>query len=361
MRILQVVSDTDRRGAQVFATDLAEALEARGHQVETVALVPGACGGLGVEALGGPGSRWWSRRVLRSLRDRMAGADVTVAHGSSAGPACALAGLGTRRPVVYRQISDSRFWAPTRLKRRRVRATLAAGRLVVALSEFNRAELVDWIGVPPERIVVIPNGAPAARFSPATPAQRAAARAGLGLPARPGVPVVAYVGALAPEKGVDLAVRAVGRLANAHLVVAGTGDEAERLEQLADAVAPGRVWFAGSMTDAVPAYHAADVVLLPSRGGDAMPAVLIEAGLCGRPVVSTAVGAIPEVVVDGETGYVVVPDDLDGITDRVGRVLRDPARRDAMGAAGRTRCLARYEIGPVAQAWDAALVRATSA
>ncbi len=358
MRILQVVSDTDRRGAQVFATDLAPALTARGHDVETVALVPGNAGGLDVEALG---TRWRSVRVLRELRARMGRVDVTVAHGSTTGPACAVANLGLGRPIVYRQISDSRFWAPTRAKRAQVRATLARARVTVALSEFNRHELVEWIGVRPDRIVVVPNGVPADRFPPTTPTTRAAARAALGIPdasASTPVPVVVFVGALAPEKGADLAVRAVGRIDGAQLVVAGAGVEAHRLERLADEVAPGRVHFAGIMADAAPLYHAADLLVLPSRGGDAMPAVIIEAGLCGLPVVSTTVGAIPEMIVDGETGFVVQPDDLDGITDRIGRLLTDPVARAAMGSAARDRCLVRYEIARVAEGWDAALGRA---
>ena len=358
MRILQVVSDTDRRGAQVFATDLAPALRARGHEVETIALVTGASGGLEVEALG---ARWRSAGVLRELRARMARVDVTAAHGSSTGPACALAGLGRGRPVVYRQISDSRFWAPTRAKRAQVRATLASARVVVALSEFNRNELVEWIGVRPERIVVVPNGVPADRFPPATPTARATARAALGVPDASGstpVPVVLYVGALAPEKGADLAIRAVGRIDGAHLVIAGAGVEADRLERLAGEVAPGRVTFVGSTADAAPLYHAADLLVLPSRGGDAMPAVIIEAGLCGLPVVSTTVGAIPEMVVDGETGYVVAPDDLDALTDRIAGLLHDPVVAAAMGGAARERCLERYDIARVAEGWDAALRRA---
>ena len=352
MRILQIVSDTDRRGAQVFATDLEAALRDRGHHVETVALVPGSGGGLGVDVLA---SRWPSARGLRELRARMARVDVTVAHGSTTGPACALAGLGRRRPVVYRQISDSRFWAPTRVKRARVRASLARARFVVALSEFNRTDLIEWIGVAPERIVVVANGVPATQFSPVTHAQQVATRAALELP---DVPIVLFVGALVPEKGADLAIRSVGRTADAHLVVAGTGPEHDRLERLAAEVAPGRVRFMGTTADAAPLYHAADLLALPSRGGDAMPAVLIEAGLCGLPVVSTRIGAIPEVVVDGETGYVVPPDDLEGFAGAVVRLLADAGTRATMGEAARTRCLERYDITRVAEGWEAVLERA---
>jgi len=344
MRVLHVVSDTDRRGAQVFATDLDAALRHLGHHGRAVALVPGRVGGLDLPVLG---SRWPALGTLRALRDAMADADVTVAHGSSTGPACAVAGPG--RPFVYRQISDSRFWAPTLPKRWRVRIVLARARRVVALSEFNRAELIDWIGVRPDRIVVVPNGVSASRFLPASGPARAAARKSLGLD--PDAPVIACTNALVPEKGTDAVIRAVATIPEAVLVVAGDGPERDALERLADAVAPGRVRFLGSVDDATTLYHATDIVVLASRGGDAMPASLIEAGLCGLPVVSTEVGAIPEVVVDGVTGFVCPPGDDAAITTRLASLVAEPGDRARMGTSARSHCLARYEIGVVAARW----------
>src|SRR4051812_19831576 len=120
MNVLQVVTDPNRRGAQVFAYDLGLALSARRHRVATVALGGGTVAGAGldVEVLGN-GVR--DLATLRALRARMSEMDITIAHGSSTGPACAIAGGGRRRAFVYRQVSDSRFWAPTRSRRLRVR------------------------------------------------------------------------------------------------------------------------------------------------------------------------------------------------------------------------------------------------
>ena len=109
MRILQVLTDTDRRGAQVFATDLGHALSSLGHDVDTRALVAGRNEvALPVPVLGG--SRWSALGPLRQAGRR---ADVVVAHGSSTLIACAAVRLTARTPFVYRQISDSRFWAGT--------------------------------------------------------------------------------------------------------------------------------------------------------------------------------------------------------------------------------------------------------
>src|SRR4051794_10190147 len=128
--ILQVVTDTDRRGAQVFAEDLHAALVRRGHGVTTVALAPGVVGGLDLEALG---PRRRSVQTLRELRCAARRHEAVLAHGSTTLPMCALALVGTSVPFAYRQISDSLFWAPDRLRRLRVRIGLARAARVVAL------------------------------------------------------------------------------------------------------------------------------------------------------------------------------------------------------------------------------------
>jgi glycosyltransferase involved in cell wall biosynthesis len=95
------------------------------------------------------------------------------------------------------------------------------------------------------------------------------------------------------------------------------------------------------------ALAAADVVVSCSRT-EGMPGVLIEAGLSARPAVATDVGGVGEIVRDGETGLLVRPGDVDALTAAIGRAL---AERDRLGAAARARCLAHFEIGPVADGW----------
>ena len=92
MKILQVVSDNNRRGAQVFAGDLGTALVERGHAVDTVALEPGSAMSARSGAhLGNPvlAASWPRLRGLRRLRSAMKSADIVIAHGSSTLPACA--------------------------------------------------------------------------------------------------------------------------------------------------------------------------------------------------------------------------------------------------------------------------------
>lgn len=356
LRILQVVTDTDRRGAQVFATDLDHALRQRGHDVRTVALAPGHnAQRLPVRVLG---DERLGRRTLAALRRQMRSADVVVAHGSSTLPACAIAGVGVRTPFVYRQISDSRFWAPTRLRRFRVRVLMGRAARVVALADHTRRELIEWIGLPADRITVVPNGVPEDAFPLRDDAAAPAARAALGVPEGP---TALFIAALVPEKGADLAIDALATVPDAHLIVAGDGPDRAALEQRAAAVAPGRVTFTGSLPRALDAYAAADLVVFPSRGGDSMPAALIEAGLCGLPVTTTPVGAITDIVIDGETGVVVPIGDREALAATMRELLADPDRRRALGRAARQHCLEQFAITVVAQRWERVLLEVAGA
>jgi len=347
LRILQVITDTDRRGAQVFASDLETGLVELGHHVTTVALAPGARTPRLAVATLGTSAR--GLRTLLALRRAMRAADVTIAHGSSTLLACALAGGGRSRPFVYRQISDSRFWAATWHRRLRVATYLCRPRHIVALSASAADTLVEYLRVARNKVTVVPNGVPDNSFSPAGPEQRAAARVELGLPAD-GM-LAMYVGALVPEKGVDTAIDALAGALGVQLAIAGNGPQRTELEQRGQQAAPGRVHFLGDLADVAPAYAAADVLVLSSKGGDSMPAVLIEAGLCGLPSVSCPVGAIGDVVVDGVTGLMVPSDDVVALTDALVRLAADPTLRERLGTAALDHCRAQFTIGVVAAQW----------
>lgn len=348
VRVLQVISDTDRRGAQVFAADLQEALVDLSHRVRTVALHPGSSSArLDVPALGP------SRRSLagwRKLRAECRRMDVVVAHGSSTLVACASAMLGMTVPLVYRQISDPLFWAGTPMRRARVALYLRRVQKVVALSEDLAETVRAHYRLPVDRVVVIPNAVPAASFRPPSPEERVHARAALGLPGD--AEVALYVGALANEKGVRDAVVAVVEVPGLHLLMVGQGPERVALSALGARAAPGRVHLPGPSEDVLTAYWASDVFLFPTRGGDSMPAAVIEAGLCGLPVVTTDVGAIDEIVVDGETGVILPPGVLGpAIAGVVERLVGDAGTRRRMGAAAAIRCASRFTISRVAPSW----------
>jgi glycosyltransferase involved in cell wall biosynthesis len=264
-----------------------------------------------------------------------------------------LATAGTRKPFVYRQIGDSRFWASTPARRLRVRAGLARAARVVALWEGAAATLQAHFGVRADRLRVIPNGVVPERFAPAGTSQREHERRAQSLHAH--TFTLVYAGALVTEKGVDIAIEALARCANGQLLVAGVGPEEASLRALAARVAPGRVAFAGAIKDPRSAYAAGDAVVLASRGGDSMPAMLIEAGLMELPAIATPVEAIPEIVLPGFTGELVTLDDTDALTLAIDALAKRPDRAAELGRAARAHCLARFSIEPVAAAWETVL------
>ncbi|MGH2392647.1 MAG: glycosyltransferase family 4 protein [Candidatus Limnocylindria bacterium] len=343
--LLHVVTSTQRRGAETFAVDLAEALRSRGVGSEVVALAPGsAAPTLDVPALG---RRALAPATLRALRRRADGTRLVIAHGSRTLPACATALAGRRTPIVYRSIGDPAAWSPEGLRRFRTAMLLRRMTAVTVLWPGSGETLLSVHGVPADRIHVIPNGVPAARCPVPNPDASRMARSHLGL--RPGDAVVAYIGALGAEKRVGDAIDAVRMLPGVHLLVAGDGPERLALERRAAETVPAQVHFTGVLEGPTEALAAADVVVLPSHT-EGMPGVLIEAGLAATPAVATDVGGVSEIVRDGETGVLVRPGDVAELAAGLSRAL---AEQERLGSAARQHCMASFEIGPVADRWVA--------
>lgn len=148
---------------------------------------------------------------------------------------------------------------------------------------------------------------------------------GMAVKSTPGGPAL-VAGRLSPEKGVDVAIRAIAMVPEGLLEVAGTGPEEERLRRLADAVAPGRVRFHGLLgkEDVHRLMLAASVVVLPSRWYENQPMVVLEALARGVPVVGSDLGGLPELVDPGKTGALVPPDAPRALADALRPFLADP-------------------------------------
>ncbi|MGI9602569.1 MAG: glycosyltransferase family 4 protein [Acidimicrobiales bacterium] len=339
MRVLQLVSDTDRRGAQVFAVHLDRALREGGIDVSTMALCPGSsANGLVLETL--TGSRWWMAG-LPALRRRAGGVDVVIAHGSTTLPACAVA-VPKATPFLYRSIGDLPRWVGTGFKRRRVAHMLRRAAGVSVLWSDLVPFVTDTMGVADVR--VIPNAVAVADFPPRSQRERLAARHQLGLD--PSIPVVAHIGSLSPEKRVGLLLDAVAHVGG-QLVLTGGGPERFDLEAAAERSGVTAT-FTGTLADPGVVYAAADVVALASRT-EGQPAVLIEAALSARAVVAPRVGGIGELVDDGVTG-VLYDGDGDG-DDLVAALSTALDRAETLGAAGPGWAGGRFDIDIVASRW----------
>ncbi|MGN6222345.1 glycosyltransferase [Pseudoxanthomonas sp.] len=205
------------------------------------------------------------------------------------------------------------------VSRRLTRPVLhAARRLLVVSEDLGRVAERDY-GADPDRIRAIPNGCDAAIFHPA---DRAEARQALDLPAD--AEVVTYVGRLVPEKGLRELLIAAGQLRASRprlqLVLVGEGPMHAELAALA-AAGDLPVRFAGTRPPAEVARWmcASDLVTLPSYS-EGHPNVLVEALACGRPVVATPVGGIPEVV-DAASGVLVPARDPAALAEGLDQAL----------------------------------------
>ena len=267
---------------------------------------------------------------------------VRVLHANGAAPCQWLVPVRavTRRPLLVHLHIDY-------LRRSRYVLLLHMADLIVGVSsQVNDGFRED--GTPPERLKVIYNGIDFDRI----PAARQNLRSVLGIPQ--GAPVIATVGSLVHRKGHDLLLRAFAELpataqgALPHLLIGSDGEARATLEALAaDLGISDRAHFLGYTDDLSAIYEAANIFALASRA-DAFGLVLAEAGHFGLPVVSTRVGGIPEVIIDGETGILVPPDDVPALREALRRLIDSPGLREAMGGAGRQRADRMFTVARMA-------------
>jgi glycosyltransferase involved in cell wall biosynthesis len=354
-----VVATGQRRGAEVFASDLVASLDRLGVD-QSVAVLRGGPPAvafdapvvlLGADGRALPGLRMHlgAVRALRALvRDRRP--DLLQAHGGEP-LKYGLAAGGV--PVVYRRIGSTAGWlsgGPRRLVYARLVRRAAR---VVAVSETTATETAQAFRLPAARVAAIPNGVDPARVAPRR--GRSATRSAIGVDGD--ATAILSLGALTWEKDpvghLETSAPLLARHPGAVHLFAGDGPLRDELAAAAGRLGlTGRVRLLGSRDDVGDLLAASDLMLFASRT-EGMPASVIEAGMAGVPVAGTALAGVPEVVVDGQTGLLAAPGDRDGLRAALDRLLGDPGLRAAMAGAARARCRDRFGIAAIAGAYHA--------
>jgi glycosyltransferase involved in cell wall biosynthesis len=305
--------------------------------------------------LGGRLRRRWGLALPHALRELWRQRDrydiIQVQQTLELGFAAVVAGARWHKPVIARLASSGRTNDLNKLRthdaplgRTMARAVLRSSATMVGVT----ARAVDDLraaGVPDARIRLIPNGVDVDRY--------ATARADA-----PDAPIrrVVCVARLEPVKGVDVLVRAwaqvLAALPDATLRIVGRGSQRAALAALVRhlGIDPA-VELVGDAPDVRPYLAQAQLYVLPSRS-EGMPNALLEAMASGLSCVATRVGACPELIADGVTGYLAAPEDPDALARALLTAMRDPVGARACAQAASAHIRERYSLEAAVRGYE---------
>jgi glycosyltransferase involved in cell wall biosynthesis len=288
------------------------------------------------------GALWEWAPLVRALREST---HVVHSHKFGSNVWGALLGALARVPVVIAHEHGSerdRFhYVVDRLIGRGVDA-------FIAVSEAERAHLIEVEGLDPEKVRVIRNG-----IEKLPPLARDLRR-DLGLPR--GGPVIGTLAVLRPEKALEVLVKAAALLAprfsGLRVVIAGAGPEEHRLRLLVHELRlEETVLLIGFRTDIADVLAALDIAVF-SSDREGMPLAMIEAMAAGKAIVATRIAGIPELVRDGEEALLVPPRDPAALADAVARLLEDAELRNRLASRAQERQRRELDIRSTVEAFE---------
>jgi glycosyltransferase involved in cell wall biosynthesis len=279
------------------------------------------------------------RPLVSLLRD---GIDVLHAHKIGSNAWASVLGTLARTPVM---VAHEHTWSfqgqPLRklLDRRLIAARADA---FLAVSELDRRRMIEVERIDPAKVIFVPNGIP-------EPPPRGGTDIRGELEIEAEAPIIGTVCALRPQKSLDVLVDAAATLASrldeVRVLIVGDGPERPALERrIADLGLAGVVRLLGHRDDVSDLIHGFDVAVC-SSDFEGTPLSILEYMRAGLPIVSTAVGGIPDVLEDGVHGLLVGPRDPEGLAAAIIRLATDPDLAARLAAAARDRQQAEFDIG----------------
>jgi glycosyltransferase involved in cell wall biosynthesis len=209
----------------------------------------------------------------------------------------------------------------------------------LAANSGEGKDFAESAGIPARRLRLLPNVVDTHLF---TPAEKD--------PSNHSITLLMVSNLRFREKRVELFIQSIGRLQKMTKTfisarIVGDGPLRSELERLAleQELAPGQIQFLGNHDHVEDIYRDSDLLVLTSDR-EGTPNVIMEAMASGLPVVATSVGGVPDLVRDGETGYLVPPGDLNGLVDKLAALVENPNLRIRMGQAGREVILAHHSL-----------------
>lgn len=373
--VLQVIPELETGGAERTTVEIARAIVAAGGR----ALVATRGGRMSAEILaaGGevfpmpvhsknPAEIWANRGRLLSL---IRAQDVDIVHVRSRAPAWSALWAARAAGKPLAATYHGAYRAGNQLKKLYNSAMIRAD-LVIANSAFTAAAISAQYNLKGRNLRVIPRGADLARFDPAaiSAAKIEQLTTGWGLEHRPAAFRLLLPARLTPWKGQATAIAAIARLAKSgrrsasgqapdlQLVLAGAAQgrndyEAALRRDVETRGVRDMVHLVGDCADMPAAIAWADVVLSPSTRPEAFGRVAVEAGAMGKPIIASDHGGARETVVDGLTGILTSPGDVDALADAVAAMMAmSEVERGAMGAKALERVRECYSADAMCRA-----------
>jgi glycosyltransferase involved in cell wall biosynthesis len=353
-RILQLVPALGDGGVERSAVEMAEYLSGKGIK-NWIASAGGPlvsqaekAGAHHLHIAVGSKSPWGLLSAARALSRFIDAHDIDIVHARSRAPAWAglLALKLARRKARFVTTFHGVYSHGNALKRFYNSGMLRTP-VVIANSQFIRNHIMDVYSYPSDSVIVAPRGIDPDVFDPdaITAEQRADIRLQLGGSADR--PLIVMVGRLTGWKGHMVLLEAFSLMKDigAHLALVGGGDDGylDELKDKAAALGLGeRVTFTGSRRDIPAVLAASDLAVSASTRPEAFGRAAIEAQAMCVPIVATDHGGSRETVIAGQTGWLVPPNDAPALARALDDAFTDPARRIAMGSAGRRNIIENF-------------------
>ena len=270
---------------------------------------------------------------------RKPGFDLLRVHS----PTISLAALVFKRATGMPTVAHHHHLEERWIHRFLTKVLVSACDRVITVSDFSRRQLISAFDLPPAKVDVVPNGV-ARKYRPQKKAERLQSLLKKGNETI----LLLYLGSLKPRKNLLFLLDVLAEVRRSEpevlLIIGGTGAQEDELKAYACGLGlRDSVIFTGYIPEdgKVDYYNLADIFVLPSLL-EGFGLVAAEAMACGKPVVASNTSSLPEVVVDGKTGFLADPTCVDDFVAKILRLVRDADLRREMGEKGRAHVLQNF-------------------